>query len=300
MAKEKQPKNDLPKLTTLECLNAARGVVNAWEEWSQSDGPNQPWKGMTVKVVSQQLHMAIQRGCDATADVGKEVEPKAKRIVMIFDDLARAFIQWLRDASMGLDTAPPRGNADMHNAFERLRLAIKPSPFPKPDPIKQLMDLQRVSPAQIAVIYGWRNESNDPDISKVYEEYENPGTHFNPASWIHPAEKAMMAEIDAHWALREEPRGKMFAEDESLVATSSPEPQDNEQRLRELIEKGTVDEMFRAGSNVAQMTRFLRIEYDMLMMLAEEKGFVLVNDKFVSKEQLKIDEEAKKFEKATA
>ncbi len=294
MAKSKT--SDLPKLTAIECLNHARAVVKAWENWSASEGPTVPWKGMPVKSITEQFAQAIQAGCDATADQGKDVELRAKLLVMIFDDLARSYVQWLRDASMGLDTAPPRGNAEMHNSFERLRTACKPSQFAKPEPIKQLMDLQKVAPAQIAVIYGWKTESNDPDIAKVYEEYAAPGTHYKPEEWVAPAEKAIMAEVERDWANRDEPRALMFS---SVESTSEPEA-DNNARLESMITAGTVDEMFRAGSNVAQMTRFLRIEYDMLAMLAEERGYILVNDKFVHKDQLKIDAEAKQFEKVTA
>jgi hypothetical protein len=295
MAKRKQEpvqvEEELPKLPLQHCLNAARSLINAYDEWHQADGPHAGWRGMTVKAISQKLHVAIQNACDATADTGYSVEGAARKYVLIFDDLAAAFTRWIQEASLNQDTAPPRGNSEIHTAIERLKAAMKTNSLPKPDPIEQLINLQRVSPQQVAMIYGWKLEDGSGDTQKVFEELNKPGTHFNPETWVHPALKAEQAETDLHWANREFPRGKLFG------GTDTPEEEavKNEERLDGLMQSGQVDEMFKAGASVAQMLRYLRVEEDMLTMLADDRGYVVINDCFVSKEKLEQDAAADKF-----
>jgi hypothetical protein len=280
---------DKPVIKLLDVVGVAKRVVAAYHEWGAQDGPNVPWRGATVKALSQKLHMTIAEACDSVADFGKEVEPAARKLILAFDELAESFTDWLQAASMNLDTAPPRGSVSLHNALQRLEIAIQPSKYQKPDPIKQLLDVQRVSPHQIAKIYGWKLEDGSGDVAKVFEEYATPGTHYNAETWVHPADVAVQAEVEERWVGRE-PRVVRFR----AVETEASESQQQE------FNPATLDEYLANGATIKQMVSFLKIEESFLEMYAEEKGYQLVGDKYVSKEQLEKDAAAKRFQEAAS
>lgn len=85
------------------------------------------------------------------------------------------------------------------NAFWKILEMLgkqKEQATPKPkqvlESVKTLTE-QKVSPAQIARIYGWVDARGAPETWKVQEEISNPGTHVN-ADYMPPREKQRLEE----------------------------------------------------------------------------------------------------------
>jgi hypothetical protein len=253
------------KLRTLEALNAAKRLVGVYRKWVQADGPNVVWKGAPTKTISEELHNAIETCSDELADIDLEVDANARGIVLVVDEITRHFIKWVQDASVGLDTAPPRGSSELLNSLDRLVEQIKNNSLPKPPPITQLKQ-QGVSDLQIAITYGWKDETGSPDVQKVFEEIETPGTHYKPESWVHPANRVIQADIDAQWSQRS-PRQAFFRKTQNANPPAPAIP--------------SIDELFEAGAPPAQICRLHKIELEELEIIAQEKGFSMAEDRFV-------------------
>lgn len=257
-------------LKALDVVNVARRLLAAYKQWNESTEPGllRMWNGAPTKFISEDLHRNIEQACDATADLGLDVEPSARGLLLIFDDLEYFFMKWLQDASMQLPTAPPRGSNEIHNCMDRLTEKLRAQSLPQPRPIKQLV-AEKVSPHQIAIIYGWKNpEDNSPDTAKVHEEIEAPGTHYDAAQWVHPALKVIQAEVDKQWSERE-PRGKSFESMQPEVKAPAP-----------VIP--TLDELFALKAPKAQILRLHKdLTEDDLEFQAAERGLSLVEDRFI-------------------
>lgn len=283
MAKEKKPVESKSSIRVDHCVTAARRVAASYDRWCSLDEPIVSWRGAAVKAISQDLHESIVQACNDTADAGREVDRGARRMVLLFDDLAREFFQWVQEASLGLDTAPPRGSTGLLNAIERVKASLNASRYERPAPIKQLYEVQRVSPSQIARIYGWKTEDGSEDVQKVFEEMENPGTHFDPKAWVHPAQAVEQKEVDARWAERK-PREAEHRLSKEATNDEAPAPANPD-----------LDTLLREGAPMQQIIRLSKQDEQFIEMYAAEQGYQRVGEVFVSKEQLAKDEEAKKF-----
>jgi hypothetical protein len=289
-AEQQEQSAPVEKLMFTDVLNASRKLVNAYDEWHQSDSSslNVGWRGQTVKAISKSLHDTIAHVVDLTADEGKEIDPKSRKLLLIIDDLAKSFRQWLMDASLELDTAPPRGNAEMHNALLRLRDALTSQKWKQPPPIKQLYELERVSPNQIAKIYGWGE-----DVEKVFQELEKPGTHYNPETWVPPHVALEQREIDEAWENRE-PRGRQYDTEQTQEAPAIPD----DKKLETALANGVFLEYLRSAATIQQMSIYFKADRDTIEEFAKAEGFVLVNDCFVHQSVIDADAKTKQFQEA--
>ncbi len=258
----------MSKIKSIDAINAAKGLVAAYRAWFSQEGPNVHWSGAIFKGISEELDKSIRDHCDAMADQGHEVEEKARAIVMCFDDIADSYLQWIQDASMQLQTAPPGGSVDLRNNLERLQKQLAAENLPRPEPIAQLI-ARRVSPNQIAIIYGWKLEDGSADTQKVFEETEEPGTHYKPETWQHPAYRAIQREVDQNWQGRQ-PRAKMFAH---MQAESQQPPAPGN--------VPSLDELFAARAPKAQIMRLHHLSDDEVDFHAAERGLVEFEDRFI-------------------
>ncbi|MCC7334430.1 MAG: hypothetical protein IT422_05020 [Pirellulaceae bacterium] len=258
----------MSKIKSLDAVNVAKRLVSAYQQWFSQDGPHVNWNNQMVKGISEQLDIAIRGACDDMADAGSEVDEKARAIVLCFDDIADSYLQWIQDASMQLPSAPPGGSTDLRNNLERLQKLLEAERLPKPEPIAQLI-ARRVSPNQIAIIYGWKLEDGSPDCQKVFEETESPGTHYDPEKWQHPALRAMQRETDEAWKQRS-PRAKMFAHLDQPEQTG---PAENH--------VPSLDELFAARAPKAQIMRLHHLSDEEVEFHAQERGLVEFEDRFI-------------------
>lgn len=127
----------------------------------------------------------------------QDVEPEAQEAVLAFDDVSSAYAAWSRASD---SERLPGGSTAMWMAWDRFTTAVKTMGRrpPLPEPVTELF-IKGVKEPQIAKIYGWRDASGFPDVRKVAEELARPGTHFDPATWVHPAAEKRRLELEQRW-----------------------------------------------------------------------------------------------------
>ncbi|AMV31257.1 hypothetical protein VN12_04000 [Pirellula sp. SH-Sr6A] len=197
------------KIYLKELSDQFKRTQKALQAWSQADTPNIAFDGGVVKGISESLRFEWQRLIDASADDGREVEDKAKRVVMALDDFALKFARWMRAAAVQADS--PRGSVAMWEAWERVEAAFMPVNQSIPKPVKYLVDVANAPREQIARKYGWIDEHGEPDLLKVQEEYETPGKHFDNETWTSPVLKSYYANINRQWPERVGSRKPLFS-----------------------------------------------------------------------------------------
>jgi hypothetical protein len=166
----------------------------------------------TIKVVSDRLRSEIEFFLDWTADEGKEVNVDARPMMLAIDTFAIAFAALNHDCS---NSITPGGKTDqLWSALNRIREVASQKFTPaKPQSVSSLFKAG-VQYSQIATIYGWMLDDGTPDGSKVSEELENPGTHYNPDTWVSPAVESRLRTINKDWSLRPSKRAIAYARPE--------------------------------------------------------------------------------------
>lgn len=267
-----------------ELSDQFKRTQKALQAWIQADTPNVPFDGAVVKGLSEPLRFEFQRLIDASADEGREVEDKAKRVVMALDDFALKFARWMRAAAVQADS--PRGSIAMWEAWERVEAAFMPVNQVQPKPVKYLVDVANAPREQIAREYGWIDEHGEPDLVKVQEEYEKPGTHYDRETWISPAMKGYYANVNRLWSERIGTRKPLFATLNELdpeLAVTPNQPAASVPSLEKLLE---------LDAPVGQIMR--------LHNLSEDEATQLKQDYEVEKALKEVEKTNEKGKKAAA
>jgi hypothetical protein len=244
---------------------------NCVTRWRAADGPNVGWQGVTVKAMSDELDIGLRMLCDAVADtiggITRDFEPSVRRQILAIDQLAYAYRKFMQDASFESPTAPPSGSDSLWNAWDAVERSFNAlddmAGLKPPPPVHHLIDVEKVSPMQIARIYGWIDENGDPDTAKVFEERDKPGTHFDPKTWVHPAIKSSQKLVDAQWSVRE-PRGTFFQVIEKIEREI--EHRANASKVP------SIEEFVAAGAPAAQIARVHGIDVAEAERLLFEAG----------------------------
>jgi len=232
-----------------DALNAIMDLQKEYRAWQQSDGPTH----MGRKAISKALFEAFEQATDALADqigqpdengnvTAKEVEESARQYVIHMDAVANAFRDWVRHSSMAVAAARPDGSDDLDKALDHLFGSLAPSKFRKPEPLEVLFAMN-APPHQTALKYGWIAEDGSPDVQKVYEEKEKPGTHYDPKTWVHPVQRKIQADVNAQWASRQ-PRPPYFVKVDELAAGKPKAKRSFEQFVAERAPLGQLANLF--------------------------------------------------------
>lgn len=193
-----------------------------------------------------------------TADAGKRVEDDARDTLIEIDALCHSYEEFKRLAAEESPYAPPSGSMELWSAWRNLceHFASRPH-YPKPQAIATLLS-QKVGQLQIATIYGWHTDKGAPDIEKVTEEMANPGKHYDPDKWQHPAKASKKRLVDAAWAERRTTRDAKF-----------------DVRGVEKFEKfipPSLDAMVKAGAPASQISNVHKISIEEAEQLLIEAG----------------------------
>lgn len=193
--------------TLRECFSKAKAELNRWQN---SDGVSTEFMGQGgFKIISRGVSMAFMALIDASADQGKEVSDlQSKRCVMALDEFGPLFASWLR--RQAVQAANPSGEQSMWESWERVVEAFEPLKDRFEHSVKYLIEVANAPREQIARMYGWVDDDGIPEIEKVEEEYEKPGTHFDKETWVSPSMRARKAIIEGQWDARSQPRSILF------------------------------------------------------------------------------------------
>lgn len=184
-------------IKTLEDLNAeirrAQAIVEAWETMPDESSPIVNWRGGNRKAISEAVANAwadLIDYCDSP-----DFADDAKQTVLAVDKFEDAMAAWSHAVDVDPSNTDPGGSQPLWNTWEAIR-QVMPYRIVHPDPIKSLIEVQGVSDRQIAKQYGF------DDIRMVREEYEKPGTHYDPKTWTPSHYRKQMAKIADEWEKR--------------------------------------------------------------------------------------------------
>jgi hypothetical protein len=199
-------------ITPLFCRDRFTKLIKAVHDWERNDSSDilVPWMQSRVKGFSQSLEIAFETFLDETADAGRDVAPDARLFICRIDQLAHEYDRFKRGIAEESPSCSPGGTDGLWRAFRNVEEAFKQTQnLAKPQPVRQMLE-DGVTVMQIATIYGWIDEYGNPDVEKVYQEQANPGTHFDPKTWVHPALKSRQSIINEEWQARtlQHPNGR--------------------------------------------------------------------------------------------
>lgn len=161
--------------------------------------------------------------CRAFTDLARlvrtmEFSPDAYELVMAVDRFVAAADGWLQQENLDrvkLDgrTTAPSGSDEMWRYWAEVKAALPERARRLPTPAILLWD-QKVSPAVICAKYGFRRPDGKPDIEKLNEHLMaerkgEPSPHFDPATYVHGADRQRMEYLAEQWAGRPERLAKL-------------------------------------------------------------------------------------------
>lgn len=206
-AMEKPTVTELTKDDFLSVWDEFSSAVAEWEA-SKSDTLLVFWKGRTVKVVSEAVEKAFEPvahilNTQVIDENGESqqvpVAPDAWPLVLAMDDFYFAFVAWADSIRNDPRETDPHGSKEMWHAFHAVKGAGAAPTAMRVESVQQLT-AQKVSPTTIAKIYGWYDEAGDPDLGKVADELEHPGTHTK--DWVNPIVSKRINDLTRRWRNR--------------------------------------------------------------------------------------------------
>jgi hypothetical protein len=202
---------------------------------------------------------------DQGATITRSVDPTAFELAMLWDKIAieyRKFKQ-MCCAAINLSEIEPDGSAELWRAVEALAYQVaNEGKYPPPQPIATMRQAG-ISDEQIARIYGWFFAgTKEPEISKVQEEADKPGTHYNADTWVHPAKRNRIDAASVAWAGRT-PRAAEYDDPNAVKVTTAPP---------------SLAELIALGAPPAQIARLHGITEDEAAELLVKAGKEVVNN----------------------
>ena len=176
----------------------------AVQSWEQSDeiGSFVQWQGKPHKAISEALFADWVDLLETVAG-NDDIADDAKLLVIEIDHFDGAFQRWEEGVTANSESTNPGGTSELWNAWRSLVAQANRKVVRKlPTPIRELIEVQKVSDRQIAVQYGWFRADGTVDVAKVREELESPGTHYSPETWVHPSDARRQKQANELWAKR--------------------------------------------------------------------------------------------------
>lgn len=212
------------------------------------------------------------------SDPNCTIEPAAYEIVLALDEFERETARFLNIVEMGdLTDQTPYGPDSMWQHLRKAAEFIEPRKRKMPEPISVLI-AQGVHHRTVAKIYGWYTDSGTPDERKVLDEFEKPGTHFNPKSFIPPVEAKRNAELAERFAARQSNRKRMTLPDnrQKYVKPEAPE---------------SLDQLIMGRVPVAQISKMKNIPPDEVRLRAAQLSVFLDPETVLVGQMAGIDEQ---------
>src|SRR6056297_2275924 len=179
------------QLTRDIAVETVKNAMKVVEHWGAGDAPNVNWRGGVVKKMSTAVEKAIDEVCYLCGQ--RDVAEDARELVLAIDRFQLEVHAWREAIDIEPDAVHPGGTSDLWDRFNVLRDYLTPRARILPEPIRELMEAQ-VGDEQICRIYGFVKEDGSADMVKLAEEKANPGTHFDPQTWMPRREKSLLAE----------------------------------------------------------------------------------------------------------
>jgi hypothetical protein len=237
-------------------------TIGAWEQMPLSMAPSIIWRSAPHKTVSQEIEQAAAELFELVNTL--EIEASAWPLVLAIDEFDDAFIAWAKACQFSPDRTDPSGSPEVWGAWNKLLTEMSLRSFSPPEPIAALVR-DKVTHKNIAKIYGWYDSSGNPDVQMVQKEITNPGAHYKPESWVHPARRRFIAEIKSKWQARE----AWLQKDRNRSAAAKDQPHEKK------APPESIEDLIRQGVNSKQIAKMHGVQRQQVIDLAAEMGIPL-------------------------
>jgi hypothetical protein len=247
------------KVTRELAVSTVKRCFKVVRLWEASDAPNVNFRGGTAKQVSDAVAQAIDQVCFLCG--ASDVDDDAKELVLAIELFQSEVHAWREAIEVAPESMHPAGTADMWSAFNVLERYLEPKRRRLPEPIRELMDA-KVSDEQICKIYGFVKADGSADVVKLAEEKANPGTHYNPETWMPRREQTRLEEVKEQWRKRT-PIDHIPIGSEPVEAKprrTAPEP---------------IDELIAQGVSAEQIAKMKQITVEEVEAYAVKRGLPL-------------------------
>jgi hypothetical protein len=193
-----------------------------------------------VRAVSQKLDTEWSNLHDYVA--GGDIEPEAYELVMALDE-------WIDEVDAFRDAydANPGGTRELWEAWQTVLLHARSKPRPQMlESISLLARVQKVSPSQIAQIYGWKDAYGQPDINRVLDALQN---NDDPPT-VSPVYLAKRKKIDDAWERRQNRQRQTATEPVKQTKAVSVAPES----IETLLEQNVPSKQIARMKNIDQQT----------------------------------------------
>lgn len=225
------PANPVKTLADLQAeLKKCHDAIEAWEIAPDESSPFVLWRGGSRRAVSEAVANAwadLLDFCDSD-----NFDDAAKPVVLAIDVFEDALSRWSSDIEIDPSNTDPGGSPALWSAWQRIA-QVKPARIVQPDPIRSLIEVHGVSDRQIAIMYGFS------DVRMVREEYDKPGTHYDPKTWVPPTHRRRMEKIAESWAAR----GKRSRSGHSKPKEAKPAPESLDSLIEQRVPSKQIAQM---------------------------------------------------------
>lgn len=212
-----------PTITRQQLKAAFDDVMARYDRWRSADAPSELYMGQPVKPMTEDVIEALD-AFGAARDI-EDVPDDVKPIILVIDVMDDEFQAWLSARSVAPESVFPGGTAELRSAIDAVADSFTVKPRKLPESITSLVD-KGVGLVQIAKIYGFLDEDGDPDTAMVMEEMREPGTHYNPETWVSAAERRRQREVAEQWARRDHVPFDRITDKHDKPRRIAPEPLD--------------------------------------------------------------------------
>lgn len=268
-------------VTRDQILSAVNTLNETYEAWraSEDESLRASFNGRPTKVMSQALEeaaAALFELCD-TDDIERDAWPLV-RVIDRFDD---AMGQFVEDCESTAARRDPSGGNEVWRPWEDVLTEIAhPKIWRQPEPMKQLV-ANRVAFRQIAKMYYWYDEFKEPDVLRVQREIDQPGSEYDPQTWVHPKKLEYDRELEVWWQNR------------LRSMEDAQQQQEVERQKKAAVE--SLDELILSGVNAAQILKMKPgVSEDSVRRRAEELGVALDGPLYLSQRQAQLADEERR------
>lgn len=229
--------------TWQELSNRVRELEREHLAWENDDAaPTVEFQRREVKVITQKLDREWSLLCDEIQG-GVKIEEVAYSLVLALDEWSDEVDKFRDDHH-----ANPGGSESLWKSWQKALLHAQREPRPiMLESISYLARVQKVTPVQIAKIYHWKDEFNQPDTRRVLSVIES-GEDIPTVS---PHYLKMQEELREKWEKRQSRKQQNKAVVEKPIRT---DPIIAPESIALLLEQGVPSKQIARMKNVDQQT----------------------------------------------
>jgi hypothetical protein len=218
-------------LTRQQAVEAVERLRTAIQDWEGGDAPTAMHRGKAYKKFTTPVVEVMGEVCGLflTTDIDRD----AWELAMAVDGFRDESNRFFESQKVAEEAVRPNGTDEMWEAFRDVIRKLSASPRKLPGGIRQLQR-DGSNAITIAKKYGWYTKDGKPDLQRVSEEDNDPGTHYDPKTFVHPSEAAGVARLQKLWDARCQRLGELLHKEVSAPArvARTPDPRPLEELIR--------------------------------------------------------------------